>query len=89
MEITGILSAIVIGAVIGAIGRLTVPGRQPMALWLTILVGFLAALAGTAVAATVGLDSTAGVDWIELALQVGIAAFAVRLATRDLVPEVH
>lgn len=82
MEITGIVTAIVIGALVGALGRLVVPGRQQIALWLTVLVGILAALAGTSVAGVVGLAETAGIDWIELFLQVGIAGAGVRLLTQ-------
>lgn len=82
MEITGIVTAIVIGALVGALGRLVVPGRQQIALWLTVLVGILAALAGTSVAGVVGLAETAGIDWIELFLQVGIASAGVRLVTQ-------
>ena len=74
MDITGIFTAIVVGALVGTLGRLAVPGRQRLAVWLTVVIGILAALAGTAVAGAVGLTDTSGVDWIELALQVGIAA---------------
>jgi uncharacterized membrane protein YeaQ/YmgE (transglycosylase-associated protein family) len=35
MTITGIISAIIIGLIIGALGRLVVPGRQPIPIWLT------------------------------------------------------
>ena len=83
MDITGIFTAIVVGALVGTLGRLAVPGRQRLAVWLTVVIGILAALAGTAaVAGAVGLTDTSGVDWIELALQVGIAAGGVALATR-------
>ena len=39
-----ILWAIVIGAIIGVLGRLVVPGRQNMSIWLTIAVGVVAAI---------------------------------------------
>ena len=35
MTVTGIITAIIIGAIIGALGRLVVPGRQPIPIWLT------------------------------------------------------
>ena len=35
MDITGIFTAIVVGALVGALGRLAVPGRQRLAVWLT------------------------------------------------------
>lgn len=82
MGITGIFTAILVGVVIGALGRLAVPGRQRIAIWLTIAIGIVAALAGTTIAGTVGLADTAGVDWIELLLQVGLAATGVSVLAR-------
>ena len=82
MEITGIFTAIVIGLIIGALGRLVVPGKQRISIWLTILIGIVAALVGTLIAAGIGVDDTAGVDWIELILQVALAAGGVTLAAR-------
>jgi uncharacterized membrane protein YeaQ/YmgE (transglycosylase-associated protein family) len=79
MEITGLLTAVVIGLVIGALGRLVVPGKQNIALWLTLLIGVVAALLGTLVAGALGVAETRGIDWIELALQVGFAAAGVAL----------
>lgn len=75
----GIISAIVIGAIIGALGRLVVPGRQHIGILLTIVVGIVAALIGTLIAAAFGVASTAGVDWIELLIQVVLAAIGVAL----------
>jgi uncharacterized membrane protein YeaQ/YmgE (transglycosylase-associated protein family) len=77
----GILSAIVIGLVIGALGRLVVPGRQRMPIWLTLLVGVVAALLGSVIAGALGVADTAGVDWIELLIQVVLAAVGVLLVS--------
>jgi uncharacterized membrane protein YeaQ/YmgE (transglycosylase-associated protein family) len=82
MEITGIFTALVIGLVIGALGRLVVPGRQNIAWWLTLAIGIVAALLGTLVASLFGVADTAGLDWAELVLQVGFAAVGVALAAR-------
>jgi uncharacterized membrane protein YeaQ/YmgE (transglycosylase-associated protein family) len=79
VEVTGILTAIIIGLIIGALGRLVVPGKQNLPLWLTLLIGVVAAIIGTFLAAAVGVDDTPGIDWIELALQVGLAAVGVAL----------
>ncbi|GHJ49371.1 transglycosylase [Catellatospora sp. TT07R-123] len=79
MTVAGIISAIIVGLVIGALGRLVVPGRQSMPIWLTILVGIVAALIGTAIAQAVGVAVTDGIDWIELVFQVGLAALGVAL----------
>lgn len=82
MEISGIFTAIVIGIVIGILGRLAIPGRQRIGVLWTILVGIAAALVGTAVAGAFGVADTKGVDWIELAVQIGLAAVGVTAVER-------
>ncbi|WP_149831351.1 GlsB/YeaQ/YmgE family stress response membrane protein [Streptomyces tailanensis] len=77
MEIDGIISAIVIGIVIGVLGRLVVPGRQRIGILLTILVGIVAALIGSWIAMGLGVADTRGVDWIEWLIQIGLAALGV------------
>lgn len=77
MEITGIISAVLIGLVVGGLGRLVVPGRQHISLVLTIFVGVVAAFLGTAAATVLGVADTAGIDWIELAMQIGLAGAGV------------
>ncbi|ADL44169.1 MULTISPECIES: GlsB/YeaQ/YmgE family stress response membrane protein [Micromonospora] len=77
MEITGFFTALIIGLVIGALGRLVVPGKQNIPIWLTLLIGVVAAFVGTLVAGAFGVDDTPGIDWIELLLQVGFAAIGV------------
>ncbi|MFI5660894.1 GlsB/YeaQ/YmgE family stress response membrane protein [Streptomyces sp. NPDC051684] len=77
MEISGIFTAIIIGIVIGVLGRLAIPGRQHIGIWWTILVGIAAALVGTAIAGALDVADTKGIDWIELAIQVGLAALGV------------
>ncbi|MDG4797514.1 GlsB/YeaQ/YmgE family stress response membrane protein [Micromonospora sp. WMMD1082] len=79
MEITGFFTAILIGLVIGALGRLVVPGRQRIPILLTILIGIVAAILGTLLAAALGVDETAGVDWIELFIQIAFAAVGVSI----------
>ncbi|GAB2931785.1 transglycosylase [Micromonospora polyrhachis] len=80
MEVTGIFTAIIIGLIIGALGRLVVPGKQSIPIWLTLVIGVVAALLGTVVAAALGVDDTGGVDWIELFIQVAFAAVGVAIA---------
>ncbi|MEV6041565.1 GlsB/YeaQ/YmgE family stress response membrane protein [Nonomuraea sp. NPDC052116] len=79
MTIQSILGAIVIGAVIGAIGRLLLPGRQAIGWILTIVVGIVAALLGTLIAQVLGVATTPGIDWIELVMQVVLAIVGVGL----------
>src|SRR4051794_23729378 len=80
MTITGIITAIVIGAIIGILGRLVVPGRQNIPIWLTIVIGIIAALIGTFIADALGVGDTKGIDWIEIVIQVALAAAGVALA---------
>ena len=78
MTVTGIITAIIVGAIIGALGRLVVPGRQPIPIWLTIVVGIVAAFIGTLLARALGIPTaTNGIDWIELLVQVIVAAIGV------------
>jgi uncharacterized membrane protein YeaQ/YmgE (transglycosylase-associated protein family) len=81
MTATGIITAIIIGAVIGALGRLVLPGRQNIPVWLTIVVGIVAALIGSFIAGALGVQNTAGVDWVELLIQVVLAAVGVALVS--------
>ncbi|ATW47230.1 GlsB/YeaQ/YmgE family stress response membrane protein [Streptomyces peucetius] len=82
MEISGIISAIVIGIVIGVLGRLVLPGRQRIGVLWTIAVGILAAFIGTALAAALGVAHTKGVDWIEWLIQIALAATGVAALER-------
>jgi uncharacterized membrane protein YeaQ/YmgE (transglycosylase-associated protein family) len=80
VTVTGIITAIIIGLIVGALGRLVVPGRQSIPIWLTIVVGIVAALLGTALARAIGIPTaTSGVDWLELIVQVILAAVGVAI----------
>jgi len=79
--LAAIIWAIIIGAIIGALGRLVVPGRQNMSILLTIVVGIVAALLGTVIARALGVAQTSGIDWIEHIIQVVLAALGVLLVT--------
>lgn len=80
MTITGIISAIIIGAIIGLLGRLVVPGKQHIPIWLTIVIGIVAAFIGGFVAGALGYgNSNGGFPWILLLIQVVIAAIGVAI----------
>ncbi|MEU5317766.1 GlsB/YeaQ/YmgE family stress response membrane protein [Streptomyces sp. NPDC047461] len=83
MEISGIISAIVIGIVIGVLGRLVIPGRQRIGILLTIVVGIVAALLGSAIAAGFDVADTKGIDWVEWLIQIGLAALGVAALDRS------
>jgi uncharacterized membrane protein YeaQ/YmgE (transglycosylase-associated protein family) len=80
MTITGVITAILIGIVVGVLGRLVVPGKQPIGILVTILVGIVSAFIGTALARALGIPTmTNGIDWLELLVQVIVAAVGVFL----------
>ena len=56
MTITGIIITIIVGLIIGALGRLVVPGRQPIPIWLTIIVGIVASFIGHSLAPRFTVD---------------------------------
>ncbi len=77
--ISAIISAIIVGLVIGALGRLVVPGRQNISIWVTMAIGVVAALIGTFIANALNVGNTDGIDWIKLIIQVALAAVGVSL----------
>jgi uncharacterized membrane protein YeaQ/YmgE (transglycosylase-associated protein family) len=78
MEPDSLLGAIVVGLVIGALGRLAVPGRQPIGCLMTMLIGIIGAVAGLAIA------RSANIDWwlLVLGCQVGVAAIGVLVVSQ-------
>ncbi|HEY9267616.1 MAG TPA: GlsB/YeaQ/YmgE family stress response membrane protein [Mycobacterium sp.] len=80
MTVTGIITAILIGAVVGVLARLLLPGKQPIGILLTVGVGIVAALLGTFLANAMGIPTaTGGIDWLELLVQVVVAVIGVAL----------
>jgi uncharacterized membrane protein YeaQ/YmgE (transglycosylase-associated protein family) len=82
------LAAIVFGAVIGIVARVILPGRQPIGIILTILIGMGAAVAGTWAADHWDLHSDKHLllrgheyDWLVIGVQVGIAVVGVGVVT--------
>jgi len=86
MTISSIIGAIIIGTVIGVLGRLVVPGRQRIGILWTIAVGIVAALIGSAIAAGLDVADTDGIDWVEWLIQIGLAAVGVAMLDRTKAP---
>jgi len=80
VSIGSIIGALVIGLIVGLLGKLVAPGKQRIPLWLTIVVGIVAAFLGTYVARTFGVADKPGIDWIEHIVQAAVAAVGVTLA---------
>ena len=65
---------IVIGAIIGALARLLIPGRNPMGILLTILIGIAGAVIGGIIASAIGVGSV-----LSFIFSVIVAAIVVAL----------
>jgi uncharacterized membrane protein YeaQ/YmgE (transglycosylase-associated protein family) len=73
-----ILLALVAGVIIGPLARLVLPGRQNISLLMTVVLGAVGALAGSAIySALSGRTDTSGIDWIALGIGVVVAAVAI------------
>lgn len=80
MDPDNIPAAILVGLVIGGLGRLVVPGRQPIGCLMTLLLGILGAVGGLAIARAANVDS-----WLlVLCCQVAVAALGVLIASRTI-----
>jgi uncharacterized membrane protein YeaQ/YmgE (transglycosylase-associated protein family) len=87
MQVTDIIGAILVGAVVGTLGRLALPGKQRIGIFVTLLIGVIAALLGTFLTRGFGIDHKAPVtyahiswDWWVLAIQVLLAAIGTAAA---------
>jgi uncharacterized membrane protein YeaQ/YmgE (transglycosylase-associated protein family) len=74
-----LIGAIFVGAIVGGLARLFLPGKQDISFIATITVGFIAALVGGLLAQMFGVGDTDGIDWIKLAIQIGLAMVGVGL----------
>ncbi len=50
MSLADVVVIVLTGLVVGALGRLAVPGKDPMPLWLTIAIGLAGSIVGGAIA---------------------------------------
>lgn len=74
-----IIGGLVAGIVIGPLARLVLPGKQDIGMGMTIVFGAVGAIAGGLIYEAFGGTETSGIDWIRLAIQVGVAAIVVVL----------
>jgi uncharacterized membrane protein YeaQ/YmgE (transglycosylase-associated protein family) len=77
-----IVWALVVGVVLGYLGKLLLPGKQDIPAWATIGAGVVAALLAGLVADWLGVAHTGGIDWIRHGLQIIFAVLAVWAVAR-------
>jgi uncharacterized membrane protein YeaQ/YmgE (transglycosylase-associated protein family) len=75
-ELIGLL---IFGAIIGALARLVMPGRQSIGILWTIVLGVLGALAGYFLAGLLGVAQTGGIDWIRWVISVIVAVILISI----------
>jgi uncharacterized membrane protein YeaQ/YmgE (transglycosylase-associated protein family) len=93
MTVTGVVSAILLGILVGTLGRLILPGRQNIGVISTVVIGILAALGGTWIARELNIDERAPASfnwesvgwqlnwsWAELGVQVLVAVIGIAIA---------
>ncbi len=72
-----IIAWIIGGAIIGALARLVLPGKQNISVAITIVLGIVGAFIGGIIANALGVGDTNGIDWIKLIISVIVAAALV------------
>ena len=72
-----IIGAIIVGAIIGALGRLILPGKQNISIVVTILIGIVANVIVTLVVRQLGYANQSGIAWIPLILGAIVAAILI------------
>ena len=76
--LTTILITVILGAIIGALARLVLPGKQNISTLVTVILGILGALIGSWVwTGLLNKGDTSGIDWIALIMGVIVAALLI------------
>ena len=76
--LTTIVVTVILGAIIGVLARLVLPGRQDISTLMTVLLGIVGALIGSWLWTGVfNKGDTSGIDWIALIMGVIVAAVLI------------
>ncbi|TSE01482.1 GlsB/YeaQ/YmgE family stress response membrane protein [Skermania sp. ID1734] len=75
-----IISAIVVGLIIGALARLVMPGKQNIGIIMTIVLGFVGSLAGSWISYKLGYhNENGGFEWIPFLIGIVVAAILIAI----------
>lgn len=74
-----IIGLIIAGIIVGLLGRLVLPGRQPIGFLVTAVVGIVGVLIGWWIAGALGVAQTGGVDWIRWIISIVVSAVLVAI----------
>lgn len=81
--IGSIISAIVIGLIVGLLGRLIVPGRQNISLLMTVIIGIIASLIGGVLLGLFAYNNNnGGIPWLSIIVGAILAAGGILIYGR-------
>ena len=81
--LTTIVVTVILGAIIGVLARLVLPGRQDISTLMTVVLGIVGALIGSWLWTGVfNKGDTSGIDWIALIMGVIVAAVLIVIYER-------
>ena len=78
-SLTGIIGTIIFGAIIGALARLIMPGRQNISVLWTIVLGTVGVFIGGLIANSLGIANTSSGEAIKWALSIVVAVITTIL----------
>lgn len=73
------IGLIIAGVIIGVLARLFMPGRQPIGVLITVILGILGVLIGWWLAGVLGVQTTNGIDWIRWIISIVVAAVLISI----------
>jgi uncharacterized membrane protein YeaQ/YmgE (transglycosylase-associated protein family) len=78
----GIIGVIIIGLIIGLLGKFVAPGdKDNIPLWLTLLCGIGGVIIGWYIYSAFGGNGSSGVDWVRWIVAIVVAAVLVVIAS--------
>ncbi len=78
--IGSIILALVVGAIIGLVARLVMPGKQNVGMIMTVVIGAVGGLIGSFVASQFGYhNANGGIAWIPFFIGVGAAIVLIAI----------
>ncbi|OBG58921.1 MULTISPECIES: GlsB/YeaQ/YmgE family stress response membrane protein [unclassified Mycobacterium] len=78
--ITSIILALIVGAIIGLVARLVMPGKQNVGMIMTVVLGAVGGLIGSWAASQFGYhNANGGVAWVPFFIGVGAAIVLIAL----------
>ena len=82
MDITTILFFLIVGAIVGLIGKVLAPGdKDNIPLWLTVVCGIGGMVLGGVIYRAFGGDGSGGLDWVQGIVAVLTAMVLVIIAS--------